>query len=817
MVASKSNKTTKHSYAERVLGAFTTVQKEHRRHVVHIATLRAQVKKTAQAKQDKLGPQWSNWVGKAVHKLEDEGILASGEPSGSLTLTPIGKKAISTARELLSIPQHTTPTPVEEDLIWKQVTQPSHSISRGTKRSRRSSALRPRENGRMDGEPSYTASTRSKRPRISTPTEPRVHKPNANMRKTELQANKKAHEEAIWRETSPLTDLDEDDAKDITHLKERLEQQEGEISELRRALAESKRQAHRSEPQSDRFPRLEIDATPLPARTLHGVTRTQSGSFISTLSKQPTPEPSTPGPIDDRAFDMTYGPEGGNIAIQEYDHRSSVIPVDDMGDHDAQVSVHKMTELEHSLAARVLDVRKLEDQLLELQIECSTAVQKLSQSDARIKALQTEILTVENEASELRATKNDLEASLTSRVTERNRTIQERDASIAALESEKEKYVMELAGLQSTLSQAIASHVAQALIAENEAKALRSAVEATEVSNAALTEKQKATDADLQASVNQLQQTIDELEAYKEKTKEKVTQLSMESASIAGRLQTAEASNEHFSNQLSAAADELSEFLAQAQEEADSLRKEVSVTKLRISTLDKDLGISKRTAEDLIAQLAASMEERADLAVQLEHSKQTIRDITSSFGETEKRLATVESAAEKFQAEAKAHEVEAQDLRTQLTTAQIQASTTAEQLSTAQMNHAQEFAKQASTILNLEQQLESTRAELQSQLEKQGTQLVETKLSLEAEQKRSSDLEEQLRSAVSRIQEAEEELSDIEESKEADERTIQNLKEMFSTLRETQMRSLAELDNEVVSAHSSPARKRGSTRKAGKA
>lgn len=60
------------------------------------------------------------------------------------------------------------------------------------------------------------------------------------------------------------------------------------------------------------------------------------------MSKQPTPEPSTPGLVDNRAFDMTYGPEGGNIAIQEYDHRSSVIPADDMADHDAQVSVHKV-------------------------------------------------------------------------------------------------------------------------------------------------------------------------------------------------------------------------------------------------------------------------------------------------------------------------------------------------------------------------------------------------------------------------------------------------------------------------------------------
>jgi hypothetical protein len=76
-------KTDCHRYLG-VLGAFTQVQKEHKRHVVHIATLRAQgtflrvlsrttnllvVKKIAQEKKDKLGPHWSHFVGKAVHRL----------------------------------------------------------------------------------------------------------------------------------------------------------------------------------------------------------------------------------------------------------------------------------------------------------------------------------------------------------------------------------------------------------------------------------------------------------------------------------------------------------------------------------------------------------------------------------------------------------------------------------------------------------------------------------------------------------------------------------------------------------------------------
>ena len=68
------------------------------------------VKKIAEAEKDTLGPQWSNWVKRTVHKLvsssvsdefrtihiclqEDEGILEPAEPSGSVALTPNGKNA----------------------------------------------------------------------------------------------------------------------------------------------------------------------------------------------------------------------------------------------------------------------------------------------------------------------------------------------------------------------------------------------------------------------------------------------------------------------------------------------------------------------------------------------------------------------------------------------------------------------------------------------------------------------------------------------------------------------------------------------------
>lgn len=69
------------------------------------------VRKSAQEKKDKLGPQWSRWVGKAVHKLvgrnsfrnaekrltcgyqEAGGLLTTADSNGSVTFTPDGKKA----------------------------------------------------------------------------------------------------------------------------------------------------------------------------------------------------------------------------------------------------------------------------------------------------------------------------------------------------------------------------------------------------------------------------------------------------------------------------------------------------------------------------------------------------------------------------------------------------------------------------------------------------------------------------------------------------------------------------------------------------
>ena len=78
-----------------VLGAFSHLQRERRKHHIHVATLRAQsefsnlgivsynrlimtsVKRHAEAKNDTLGPHWTHWISKAITKLVGRGCLLS--------------------------------------------------------------------------------------------------------------------------------------------------------------------------------------------------------------------------------------------------------------------------------------------------------------------------------------------------------------------------------------------------------------------------------------------------------------------------------------------------------------------------------------------------------------------------------------------------------------------------------------------------------------------------------------------------------------------------------------------------------------------
>ncbi|RXW20555.1 hypothetical protein EST38_g5301 [Candolleomyces aberdarensis] len=280
MTRSRTAKVHKTSYAERVLGAMTQIQKEHRKHAVHMATLRAQVRKNAAAKRDTLGPHWSQWVGKAVHKLTEDGVIQH-TGSQEVTFTPEGKNLISSAKKGVS----------GEDDLWHRV---STSISRGTKR-RRSSTGPNRE------APSISANKRLRS--VSTIRTSTSQSP--------VRPSRKSIPTVAFRDISPLTDISESEGEqehyeeENARLKSQLRSKNIEIEELRNRVATLTQQQATT-------PSISRHATPEPSfdsshalapirpevailKVGKGITRTQSGSIIPNISKQPTPAPSDSG------------------------------------------------------------------------------------------------------------------------------------------------------------------------------------------------------------------------------------------------------------------------------------------------------------------------------------------------------------------------------------------------------------------------------------------------------------------------------------------------------------------------------------------
>ncbi|KIJ12204.1 hypothetical protein PAXINDRAFT_181643, partial [Paxillus involutus ATCC 200175] len=212
MVQTRSKKSVKYTYAERVLGAYSQAQKERRKSSVHIATLRANVRKIAESRKEKLGPQWTNWVGRAVHKLEDQGILKPVDSSGHVSMTEEGKKALTAARrKVFGTSAHQESTPDEEEFLWRSVTEqfaPSTHISgprgrlsvssaAGRKRKqsiRVRSATEADEEEEEEPSASMRATPKAKKRRVTGAEVPAgtPHKPLSKMNKAELQAELRA-------------------------------------------------------------------------------------------------------------------------------------------------------------------------------------------------------------------------------------------------------------------------------------------------------------------------------------------------------------------------------------------------------------------------------------------------------------------------------------------------------------------------------------------------------------------------------------------------------------------------------------------------
>ncbi|KAJ7359717.1 hypothetical protein DFH08DRAFT_1075105 [Mycena albidolilacea] len=665
MVALKNKKVMKYTYTERVLGSVLQIQKEHKKHAIHLASLRAQILKTANARKDKLGPHWKNWVGKAVHRLEEDGILSS-ELAGTVTLTPDGKKAILAARRALALPAHDSLSPDQEDLLWKQVTHPNsvQVIASAVKRARHIDDPTDEE----DSEPEYVpqkARKRARTSRVASKTSDPAFKMTKAQLVEELAIMRRAQEADRMRAESPLTELEDDESEEVMRLKEILKNKDAEMYFLQRQLASRNSDTD-----------MEISSPLRP--NLNAIIRTQSGSLIDHLSKQPTPAPTERDPDDcgDDTFDET-----DSVSVPPFIN-PLVTPAATPAKSQSRIQMNEISSREHLPSSEQQNdlVRKL----AEVESQHTYTQKSLSDKTSHISILQTNLALCETQISEkdaaiseIERARADLEATVAEKAAQVERLVHERADAISSLKNEKNKHdrlraelnaqsetanirESDIATLQSELGSQRAScaelHAERARL-EEELSAQRGLVGMVDESNQGLV-----------ARVAELDQRVEEHSAVELSLKEELAGAEAELSTASEKLLDAEVQNRVLSTRLAEATEklaaarqgladaraaaeslkpqmaalddaltkrisshrELQEQLAKTQRDAETSRMKVGILEAAAATLRMNLEEKTLHAEQLACNVAERVDTHSALLLELKETQQQLTDVTVS-------------------------------------------------------------------------------------------------------------------------------------------------------------------------------------------
>ncbi|KIJ61551.1 hypothetical protein HYDPIDRAFT_42526 [Hydnomerulius pinastri MD-312] len=549
MVQTRSKKAAKYTYAERVLGAYSQAQKEHRKSSVHIATLRAHVRKTAESRKDKLGPQWANWVGKAVHKLEDQGILQPVEPSGHVSMTAEGKKALTNARrKVFGTTASHAPTPDEQEVLWRTVAEqfsPATHITGARRRQSVPSApagKKRRQSAHMrqaaeddeledeDDEAGPSASMRAtpgaKRRRLTgvsasarlpagTP-----QKSLSRMNKAELKAELRALQtKALASQTATPQATQQPPDPETQSLRKQLYNAQQEIATLRRQSVFGEPDEELTDLDDEEMVAGEVDATSSPSAVLAtptptplrparpqmlGVTRTESGSLIPGVSGRPTPAPSE----GEHAWDHGDANQDiGEGAGGDIDGDLGDIFMNDHADSSDTGGARQVVTPGLSPARRThvqdLDelrgkVAILEESLTEKTAEIAMLKTELAHNDEALASL-AEKETMIGDLQNVLTAKEEQIADLQSVISAKETTIAEKDAALAEHDATLSATRDELAQKGARISE-LESVLRDTIAAKD--RTLEEMIISKDVTIAAKTE-----------SINQLQAALDGVEA----------------------------------------------------------------------------------------------------------------------------------------------------------------------------------------------------------------------------------------------------------------------------------------------------------------
>ncbi len=306
---------------------------------------------------------------------------------------------------------------------------------------------------------------------------------------------------------------------------------------------------------------------------------------------------------------------------------------------------------------------------------------------------------------------------------------------------------------------------------------------------------------------------------------------------------------------------ELTESLANVQTESRSLREKIMSLELTIGKLREELDSTASSHAELDLEYQLKCNESSDLSLRLQEVEGNVLTLNDALSKAKDDAAVATRSLEQAKdgenawrdalrrAEA-AHEelaaslaAEVEQLREELSTSELKANEYIQKFSDNQLEiahlrkqvaeaqgriqeaekalrdaearYSAERTTHESTVTAKEESLAATRREidslslqmrsvrtahskLQGELDVRTQELSDVRESWHAESQRATSLEAELAATISRASDAEEDILDLRSSKQADERTIDFLRESFAKLREFQMQSLAELDDKVV-------------------
>ncbi|KIM37199.1 hypothetical protein M413DRAFT_279303 [Hebeloma cylindrosporum] len=805
MVYKRNKKPAHFTYAERVLGAFNQVQREHRKRSVHLATLRAQVKKNAQAKKDTLGPNWTHWVGKAVAKLENDGIFQHAGAIASVSLTPTGKKTIANARRVIKNSGETPQSHSQDDRVWKQV------ASLGTKRSRRQSKV----GGYVSDDTEQQATpardgTGRKRPRLSTSPEKRSRIGQAE--------NPPLHD--LLRGVSPLTDLDSEDEDLSAQRREELRDRD---HEMRPELIAPERTPSNAENEADGNIRYATPPAPLdldrpsspisPTNRLlsrnhpGGVVRTQSGSLIPNLSKQPTPAPSSP---DREDLDDTEGNLGSPNFEMDID---TFNPFASRPSHGrASPQPHLQSVGAGSVAGRA-----------EMQLITSLKLE--------VKNLQQQLLNAGNVSEERTAGKAaGVEKVMSQRLQSLELSIAERDADISGLQGQNKRLQAEINEVSDELE------AAESLVEERtvERDVLLGEVQTLEALNTDLVRGR----ADLQDALALAKAELSEAKGLNDSLQNQCDNLAVEIESLkrreaegTSRTQSLVESLSRITNDAQVLRDQnaslelsLSKYRDEAQEKdgfVQRLLNEANVKDIYIEDLSAQLQTSKQGAEESAvrvsqqqAAIAALSEEMLSMQEnvktleetlvtkldELEAEKAQTVKLARQLADTERGLQAAQQAAidasleiGKLTSESTLKDDYIQQISMEIEVTRGHAMTAEGKLSESRETYEKERTALLAQVSDLRADLETVKGQSDALLtdmrvdharavEEMENRLAESQHALDVERRSKSALEAGMVSYIGKIQDLEAQLAEAENAKALDRMKMADLRKSFASL-----------------------------------